>query len=267
MFSSSRWNVESGGICRDADLRRRCGRAAAELFALGPEILHFRAIFRQPEKGNLGQVLVRDRHLEAVTESAQRVLRHLLGLMGDHLAFTGFAHAVALDRFRQNDRRLALVVHRRGVGGENLFGIVAAACELPDLVVAHVRDELLQFIVLAEEVFANVSAALALEVLVFAVDALLHALQQQPALVLRQQAIPSRAPQHLNDVPARATEHALEFLNDLAVAANGPVEPLKVAIDDEDQIVEIFATGERNRAEQLRLIGFAVSHERPDLAV
>ena len=26
VFSSRRWNVDSGGICSDADLRRRCGR-------------------------------------------------------------------------------------------------------------------------------------------------------------------------------------------------------------------------------------------------
>ena len=45
----------------------------------------------------LRQLLVGDRDLEAVAESAQRVLRHLLGLVRDHLAFARFAHAVALD--------------------------------------------------------------------------------------------------------------------------------------------------------------------------
>src|SRR6185312_10766155 len=114
---------------------------------------------------------------------------------------------------------------------------------------------------------ADVGAALALEVLVFAVDAFVHELEQPPALVLLQQAVPARAPQHLDNVPPGAAENAFELLNDLAVAANGPVEPLQIAVNDEDQIVEALATGKRDRAERLRLVGLAVAHERPDLAV
>ena len=58
---------------------------------------------------------------------------------------------------------------------------------------------------------------------------------------------------------------AFELLNDLAVAADRAVEPLQVAVDDEDQVVELFARGERDRAERFRLVGFAVAEERPDL--
>src|SRR6185436_17568578 len=68
-------------------------------------------------------------------------------------------------------------------------------------------------------------------------------------------------------VPAGTAENAFELLDNLAVAANGPIEPLQVAVDDEDQIVEIFATRERNRTERFRLVRFAVAHEGPDLAV
>ena len=76
-----------------------------------------------------------------------------------------------------------------------------------------------------------------------------------------------RAPDDLDDVPAGAAEHAFELLDDLAVAAHRAVEALQVAVDDEDQVVELLAAGERDRAERFRLVAFAVAQERPDLAV
>ena len=72
---------------------------------------------------------------------------------------------------------------------------------------------------------------------------------------------------HLDDVPAGAAEDRFELLDDLAVAADRTVEPLQVAVDDEDQVVELLARGQRDRAERFRLVGFAVAEERPDLRV
>ena len=55
-----------------------------------------------------------------------------------------------------------------------------------------------------------------------------------------------RVPQiDLDHVPAGAAEVGLELLDDLAVAANRAVEPLQVAVDDPDQVVELLAAGER----------------------
>ena len=56
-----------------------------------------------------------------------------------------------------------------------------------------------------------------------------------------------------------------QFLDDFAVAAHRAVEPLQIAIDDPDQIVEIFARAERERAERFRFVRFAVADEAPDL--
>ena len=68
-------------------------------------------------------------------------------------------------------------------------------------------------------------------------------------------------------VPAGAAEDGFQLLNDLAVAADRTVEPLQVAVDDEDQVVELLARRERDRAERFRLVGLAVADERPDLGV
>ena len=62
-----------------------------------------------------------------------------------------------------------------------------------------------------------------------------------------------------------AAERRLELLDDLAVAAHRAVEPLQVAVDDEDQVVELLARRQRDRAERFGLVGLAVAEKRPDL--
>ena len=186
--------------------------------------------------------------------------------MGDVLAFARLAHAVALDGLGQDHGRLALVVHRGVIGGIDLVRVVAAAVELPDFLVAHVRDQRLQLLVLAEEVLPGIGAALGLERLVLAVDRLVHPPAQQAGLVALEQGVPERAPDHLDHVPAGAPEVGLELLDDLAVAAHRPVEPLQVAVDHEDQVVELLARRQRDRAQALRLVHLAVAAEHPDLA-
>ena len=103
-----------------------------------------------------------------------------------------------------------------------LVRIVAAAVQAPDVLVAHARDELQRFGMLAEEMLAHEGAVVRLVVLVFAVDRLLHDAQENAVLVAREQRIPVRAPDHLDHVPAGAAEVALELLDDLAVAAHRP---------------------------------------------
>ena len=72
---------------------------------------------------------------------------------------------------------------------------------------------------------------------------------------------------HLDDVPAGAAERRLELLDDLPVAAHRAVETLQVAVDDEDQVVELLARRERDGAERFGLVRLAVAEERPHLRV
>ncbi len=243
-------------------LRQRPAQVGAQLL----QVLRLGRIGRGPVVRDLGQLVVGDRNLEAVAELLQRLERHLLLLVGDVLALAHRAHAVALDGLRQDHRRLPLVLHRGRVGGVHLVRIVAAAVQAPDLLVGHRGHHLAQLGVLAEEVLAHVGAVAALELLVLAVDGLFHALAQDAVVVAREQRIPVRAPDHLDDVPARAAEVRLQLLDDLPVAAHRTVEPLQVAVDDEDQVVEPLARREVDGAARFRLVHLAVAHERPHLA-
>ena len=229
-------------------LRPARRQAAAQGRPALPQIDHLRAVLGQLEERHLLDLVVGDRQAEAVAELLEHRLAHLLLLVGDVLALAGLAHAVALDGLGQDHGRLALVGHGGGIGGVDLAGIVAAARQAPDLLVGHAGDTGLELGVLAEEVLADIGAVLGLEVLVLAVDAFLHAAQQAAVGVGRDQRVPRAAPQHLDDVPAGTPEVALQLLDDLAVAAHRAVEALEVAVDDEDEVVELLAAAERDGA-------------------
>ena len=58
----------------------------------------------------------------------------------------------------------------------------------------------------------------------------------------------------------------LELLDDLAVAPDRAVEALEVAVDDEDQVVEVLPAGHAEGADRLGLVHLAVADEAPDPA-
>ena len=240
-------------------------RAAERGATLAHVLHHGRVVGRLVELGRL-HLLIGERELEPVAEMQERGLGHLLRLVGDHLALAGDAHPIALHGLGQDHRRLAGVLDRRVVGSEHLLLIVAAAIEQPDLLIGHVLDPLEQARVAAEEVLADIGAVAGLERLVVAVDAGLHDLQQGVVLVLGEERVPARAPDDLDHVPARAAEVGLELLDDLAVAAHRSVEALKVAVHHPDQVVEVLAPGEPDRAHRLGFVHLAVAAEGPDLA-
>src|ERR1019366_10258786 len=107
-------------------------------------------------------------------------------LVGDVAALAGFAQAVALGGVRQNQRRPPLGVQRLLVGVEDLFGIVTAALQLEDFLVAEVRYQFEQFGVLAEKVLPDVGAVFGDVGLELAIHHFAHAFLQQSGGVARQ---------------------------------------------------------------------------------
>ena len=262
-------------LCLERRQRRRLQRlrlaaparqASAQFLEALLEPPHLRAVLRRPVEGHLLQLIVGDRQVEAIAKHADLVCLHLLRLVGDVLPLHGLAHPEALDRLRQDDRRLSLLLARGLVGGVDLDRIVAAAAQRPDLLVGPVRDHRRRLRIPAEELLPHERPVARLERLVVAVDTFLHQLPQAAGGVAREQRVPVRAPDDLDHAPARAAEARLQLLDDLAVAAHGPVEALQVAVHHEDQVVELLAPGHRDRAERFRLVGLSVADEAPHLA-
>jgi hypothetical protein len=114
---------------------------------------------------------------------------------------------------------------------------------------AHLLDDRAKLGRAAEEVLEVVAAVLGAERLVFAVGRVGERAKQAVRACRARRAVPVASPQHLDHVPAGAAEERLELLDDLAVAAHRSVEALQVAVDDEREVVEVLARGERERAD------------------
>src|ERR1700679_3490551 len=115
--------------------------------------------------------------------------------------------------------------------------------------------------------FAGVAARLDAIFLIFAVHTFFHALEQQAGLVALKQFIPFTAPDDLDDIPACAPEKPFQFLDDLSIAAYRSVQPLQVAVNDPDQIIEAFARAKRDGAERLRFVAFTVANKAPNFCL
>ena len=193
--------------------------------------------------------------------------RKLFHLVGGIAALEVGAQGVALDGLGQDHRRLALVLHRRPVGRIDLAVVVAAPLEAPDVGVGDVVHQRLGAGVAAEEVLTHVGAVVGLVGLEVPVGGGVHQVHQRGVFVSVQQHVPLAAPDHFDDVPARASEEGLEFLDDLAVTAHRSVEALQVAVHHEGQIVESFVGRDLDLPAALRLVHLSVAEERPHMLI
>ena len=158
-------------------------------------------------------------------------------------------------------------MHGGVVSRIDLVRIMPAPVEIPDVLIRPVRHHLRQLRILAEEMLAHIRPVLGLEGLVITIQTLHHPLAQQPRFVLREQRIPVATPDQFDDIPACATEIAFQLLDDLAVAAHRAIQPLQIAIHDENQVVEILARGHADLTHGLGFVHLAIAHEGPDLAL
>ena len=254
---------------RSLNLRGRnhaSGHVPAEHAPALMHVGHFRAMVGRPVERSFTRGLIGNRDLEAALEVLDGLVAHLLLLVSRIAAFPEIAKPITLHGLGQDHGWPAFVLDRGLVCVINLLGIVPAAAQLPDLFIAHVLDQLERFGIFPEKFLANVGAALGLKRLVLAIDALVHELDQRACLVARQQFVPIAAPHQLDHIPARAPEYGFELLDNLAVAAHRTIEPLQVAVHDKDQVIQLLAGTERDRAERFGFIRLAIAQKRPDFA-
>ena len=155
------------------------------------------------------------------------------------------------------------MLHRGLVCGVNLDRIVASKAHLGQLLIAQVLHHFEQTRIGAEEILPEVRATGDKIFLILPVRDLAHALHEQAIAILGDQRVPIAAPNDLDDVPASAAEIGFQLLNDFSVAAHRTVQALEIAIDDEDQVVELFAGRQGDSAQGFGLVGFAVAKEGP----
>ena len=105
------------------------------------------------------QFFVWNWNAKARAEHPQLVFVELLLLVGDVLAFAGFAQPVTLNGFCQDDSRRALVFDRRSVGSMYFDRIVTAKSHARHLFVRKMIDHSQQTRISSEQVLAEISSA------------------------------------------------------------------------------------------------------------
>ena len=186
--------------------------------------------------------------------------------MGGHAALAGTTHAVALLGVGQDHRRLPGVRLGGCIGGMDLHQVVAAALEPIDLLIGHALRELSQGLALSEEVLAVVLAVARREGLHFAVDRVGEGVCQRTGEVACKKAVPVAAPDQLDHIPAGSGKQALKLVDDATVATHRAIEALQIAVDHPDQIVEVFAGGQCERAHRLGLVHLTITEDAPDFS-
>ncbi len=184
--------------------------------------------------------------------------------MADVAALTGFAQAITFDGFGQNHGWLTFVQSRRLVRRIHLLRIMPAALEFLDLGIGQVVDHGGQGRIRPEEMATGIAARLHAIFLVVTINSRLHPSLEQAVMILGQQRIPVRSPDHLDHVPAGAAEGGFQFLDDLAVPANRSVKSLEVAVDDPGQVIKLLAGCQRQGTQCFGFIDFAIAHVTPN---
>ena len=213
------------------------------------------------------QDLVGDRDLETVTELLEVFEGQLLHLVGRVAAREVGSEVVALDGAGEHHGRSSPELGGGLVGVVDLAIVVATATQRPNLFVGPVLDHLGGARITTEEVLTDIGAVVGLKGLVVAVTSVVHDVDKSAVAVSLQQRIPARSPDDLDDVPAGTAEDGLQLLDDLAVATYWAVQTLKVAVDDEGEVVEFLIGGNLQEATRLRLVHLAVAEEGPDVLV
>ena len=191
------------------------------------------------------EIVVTQRQTEALTERFQVVDLQFFLPVRRHLALPCRAHTVALHGLRKDHRRLTAMGHRARIGRAQLHGIVATAFQAINVAVGHVGNECSKLRILAEKAFAVVRTVIGRKSLELPINRFAEGALQHAGNIARKQHIPVRSPQRLDHIPAGTDELRFKLIDDAAIAAHRAVETLQIAVDDENEVIEFFARGQR----------------------
>ena len=187
--------------------------------------------------------------------------------MTDVLSLTGRTKPVTFDGLGENHGGLAGMARCSRIRCINFIGIVPAPIQPEDIVIGQVLNQFRKIRILTEKMLPRITTVAALVVLVVTVNRLVHTLLHQTELVLLKKLVPQPTPDDLDHVPPCTPEHTFQLLDNLAVAANGSIKSLQIAIDDKNQVIEFLAPCQRDGTQGLRFIHFTVTGKTPYLAV
>ena len=127
----------------------------------------------------------------------------------DCIAALGADDAIALYCLDQNHGGLVTTFCGGVEGGVDLLNILTAALYLFHLLVIQRVHHRLELGIAINPMFSLMFARQNRVTLVVAIYAFLHALAQVAIVILIEQSVPARTPDHLDDIPARSFKRCL----------------------------------------------------------
>lgn len=131
---------------------------------------------------------------------------------------------------------------------EQFAVVVTTTLECPNFVVAHVFHKLFGAWVATKEVLTNEGTVVGFVGLVVTVRGGVHQVDKGAVLISVEEGVPFTAPHDLDNVPACTLELCFQFLDDFAVSTHWAVKALKVAVDNEGEVVELLLCCELDHA-------------------
>ena len=211
------------------------------------KVTHLGTLSRRTIERHLRDLRIGQGNREPGAKQLQLVFVELLLLVRDVATLASLAEAIPLDRPGQDDGRGTGVLDGGLERRMHLHGVMTTQAKLLQLGVGEVRNQLQELRRAPPEMLANIGTRFNRVLLVLPVDRLAHTANEGAIWITGQQRIPITAPNDLDDVPASPAERRLQLLNDLPVATHRPIQTLQVAVDDEDQIVELLTRSQCDR--------------------
>src|SRR5579871_833062 len=140
------------------------------------------------------------------------------------------------------------MIHSRSICGMYLDGIVSSQPHARQLLVGEMLNHFQQARIASKQILAEVGSALDEVFLILPVTDFAQSAHQQSVTIVLDQRVPIGSPNDFNDIPSCAAENRFQLLNDFSIPADWPIQPLQVAVHYEDQVVELFARAQRDRA-------------------
>src|SRR5256885_6119617 len=211
---------------------------SAQLLAARLQVFPLRAVVRRAIERSIVQFFIGNGDSKARAKGAQLIFIQLLLLMSDVLAFARLAQAIALDGFRENDGWCAFVLYRGFICRMYFDRIVPSQPHTGQLLVRKMFDHFQETWICAAKVLPEVSSALNKIFLILPVCDLAHPPDKQSVAIVLDEHVPIPTPDHLDYIPARSAENCLQLLNNLSIPADRSIQPLQIAVHDEDEIVQ-----------------------------
>ena len=141
----------------------------------------------------------------------------------------------------------------------NFMRIMSTPVQSPYILIRHIGNHIQQFRVFPKKMSPCICSTLSFKSLILPIYSFIHTPAKKTLRVSCQQRIPIRTPNYFYNIPTCSPEFSFKFLYNFPVTSYRPVEPLQIAVNYKNKIVQIFTRCQTNCSQGLWLICFTIT--------